>query len=80
MGSIDNANSKFSAVIAAITSNPLFHLSLPLIAGLVIYTEHKVPSLKEGIAGSLLLLANVGRALGSIMDFLSKSSQDPEQK
>lgn len=83
MGSIDNANGKFSAFVAAVASNPFFHLAMPLIAGALLYSEQRMPNLKEGIAGALLLMSNIGRVMGSIMDFVTKSQaakQDPEHK
>jgi len=77
MGKLDDANIKTNSLVSAIAGSPLFHAALPFIAAVIVASEHRWPSLKENIAGVLLLLTSLGRVTSSVMGFFGKAAADP---
>lgn len=73
------ADNKFNSVVKAVSSSPLFHASLPLVAAVLVATEQKWPTVKQDIAGALLLMTSFGRVVGQVMDFVrGVSNKDPQ--
>lgn len=74
------ADSKLNSAIKVVASSPILHAVLPLIAVVLVATERKYPTLKQDIAGALLLCTSFSKVIESLLGALTGNSKTDDQE
>jgi hypothetical protein len=79
MGTAQDADNKIAAAVKAVTTSPLFHPTLLLAAAALLAVEKRWPTVKEAVAGALLLFFRADAVLNSVAGWFKDHSGDPPQ-